>query len=263
MTDGAKTESKTGLMAVLRTVAVMEAIAAAPTGISLAKLAPAVGAPKTSLVELLQTLVRANYLRRDGALYRYGPRAFRLAGLIQKDRSFVHEARDYLNQLSRDSDETAVLLTMNPDGRTTVYADSVVGSNPVRYMPVDGEERAAHLTAGGRIMLAYQPADQIEAYLRDVTLESFTADTVASKQGLRKILRDIRAEGFAATYGELVEGGASVAAPVFSAIGQVVAALILGGPAERFRNRADILIGLVKDAAQAMSQRLGYPGEGP
>jgi len=62
-----------------RLVAALEALTRAEEGMGLAELSIAVGAPKSSLLGILRSLVRLGYLAHAHGLYRLGPRSFRLA----------------------------------------------------------------------------------------------------------------------------------------------------------------------------------------
>src|SRR2546428_369666 len=84
------------------------------------------------------------------------------------------------------------------------------------------------------------------------------ARVVTGEVGLRYVAR---AAGVAHTYEELEVGLDAIAAPVFGADGDVVAALDVSGPSHRLRaaGRPD-LDRLTKEGAADISRRLGYRG---
>src|SRR5205814_738430 len=71
-----------------RLVAALEALTRAEEGMGLAELSLAVGAPKSSLLGILRSLVRLGYLAHAHGLYRLGPRSFRLAADMLAVRRF-------------------------------------------------------------------------------------------------------------------------------------------------------------------------------
>ena len=66
---------------------------------------------------------------------------------------------------------------------------------------------------------------ELEKYLERVQLYPRTAHTVTDKKRLREILDEVSREGYALTEGELEEGLRSIAVPVRSSGGRVIAAI--------------------------------------
>src|SRR5438876_1079550 len=93
------------------------------------------------------------------------------------------------------------------------------------------------------------------------TLERLTPHTITARAELESQLDAARAAGVAHTYEELEVGLDAIAAPVFGADGDVVAALDVSGPSHRLRaaGRPD-LDRLTKEGAADISRRLGYRG---
>jgi IclR family pca regulon transcriptional regulator len=85
----------------------------------------------------------------------------------------------------------------------------------------------------GRVLLAYQPSDQLEQYLARVVLTPHTTRTVSSVEKLRLALRNVRRHGYALVDQEYEVGLRSLAVPVYSPTGRVVATLNLSGSAPR------------------------------
>ena len=90
-------------------------------------------------------------------------------------------------------------------------------------------------------------------------LAAFTDTTVSSTTELQEQLSQVRERGWASVSEELEVGLNAVAAPVYDANSQVVAALSVSGPSyrlglERFEEVAKLTI----DAADAISRRLGW-----
>src|SRR5256885_536579 len=92
-------------------------------------------------------------------------------------------------------------------------------------------------------------------------LEQVTPHTTPARAELESQLDAARTAGVAHTYEELEVGLDAIAAPVFGADGDVVAALDVSGPSHRLRaaGRPD-LDRLTKEGAADISRRLGYRG---
>ena len=66
----------------------------------------------------------------------------------------------------------------------------------------------------GRVLLAYLPQDQLEAYLARVILTQYTARTINSVDKLRLSLRNVRRNGYALCDQEYEVGLRSIAVPI-------------------------------------------------
>jgi IclR family pca regulon transcriptional regulator len=96
-----------------------------------------------------------------------------------------------------------------------------------------GSRLPAYCTSMGRILLAYLPVEQLEQYFAKVNLVPHTTRTITSVEKLRLILRNIRRNGYAICDQEYEVGLRSIAVPVYSSSGRVVATLNLSGNAPR------------------------------
>ena len=105
-----------------------------------------------------------------------------------------------------------------------------------RVMSVDlhiGSRLPAFCTSMGRILLAYLPQDQLEAYLARVQLTPYTPKTINSVDKLRLALRNVRRNGYALCDQEYEIGLRSIAVPVYAGNGRAVATVNLSGHAPR------------------------------
>jgi DNA-binding IclR family transcriptional regulator len=120
--------------------------------------------------------------------------------------------------------------------------------------------RSFPLHAGGssKAILAHLGAEEIDAYISNVALESLTESTITDPDRLLEDLAHIREFGYASSVNERQAGAASVAAPVFDHSGGPVAAISLCGPAERFQDEADEAAVLIVAAGRRLSKLMGY-----
>jgi IclR family pca regulon transcriptional regulator len=134
-----------------------------------------------------------------------------------------------MSSMLRESFSVATL-----DGDDIVY---VARANVNRVMvAVDlhiGSRLPAYCTSMGRVLLAYQTQEQMEQYLERVQLTPYTTRTVNTAEKLRLALRNVRRNGYALVDQELEVGLRSLAVPVFSPSGRVVATINLSGHAPR------------------------------
>lgn len=250
--------SSAGPQSVGRVISVLEHLAVEREGATLTELAAFVGAPKTSLVGLLNAMVRERCLRREeSGRYLLGERIHAFVAQAAGGQELSALAHPILEALVEATGETALLGAVAEDADLVVYLDRVESDNPVRYTVKVGDRREMHCTATGKVLLAFGDPARARRLVARRGLERFTPTTITSPAELRAELERIRREAIARTDGERVAGASGVAAPVFGAGGRVVAALLVAGPSERVkRNRARIEREVVA-GARRLSRMLG------
>ena len=248
-----------------RIFTILDHLAARPEGDSLAGLARATGAPKSSLVGLLAGMVESEHLVRDerGA-YRVGPRFVSLALRVSARTDLASLARPIVAELSRETGETAIVCVLAPEGDAAISIVKVESASPVRYAVTLGDRRELYCTAAGKALLAFLPPKRRDAYLRNAVLLPFASKTVTSRKALAAQLDEIRRTGLACTSSERVEGATGLAVPVFGADGQVLASLMLAVPTQRYGpNRARLEASLRAAGRRLTELVAGRQGHGP
>jgi len=140
-------------------------------------------------------------------------------------------AQPILERMSAALRESFSVATL--DGEDIVY---IARTTITRVMSVDlhiGSRLPAYCTSMGRVLLAYLPTEQLEQYLARVVLTPHTTRTVNSIEKLRLALRNVRRNGYALVDQEYEVGLRSLAVPVYSPSGRVVATVNLSGNAPR------------------------------
>src|SRR5215210_6523023 len=155
----------------LRLVALFEALAKSEEGVSLAELSVTIGAPKSSLLGILRSMVALGYMEHGHGLYRLGPKSFRLAADILAIRRFPNLVRPILQDLAVKSGETVFLVVLDRLAQRVTYADIIDSANPVRYTVPTGTTRPLYVSAGGQMLLAYQDPAWADSYIRSARLE--------------------------------------------------------------------------------------------
>jgi len=218
-----------------RALALLEALASAGSPVGVGELAERTGLPQGTVHRLLQGLHRRGYVRHDASRkYSVGTAALRLGDAAQQ--SLARSARPFLAQLVEASGETANLAVL--EGDDVVYLAQVPSPHTLRMFAEVGRHVPPHSTAVGKVLLAAMPREQAVALLRRIGLPRRTATTVTDLEVLTRELDAVRHDGWAADEEEQEAGVRCVAVPVFSGE-QVVAAVSLSGPAERFGGGRD------------------------
>jgi IclR family pca regulon transcriptional regulator len=110
------------------------------------------------------------------------------------------------------------------DDLDIVYVAHASQNRAIRLTAGTGARYPAYPTAMGRVLLAFQQDSIVDAYFRHAQLRKLTEHTETNQATLRRILKDVRAKGYAAVQEELDYGLVSVALPIFGPDGRIVAA---------------------------------------
>jgi IclR family transcriptional regulator, pca regulon regulatory protein len=210
---------------------VIEAFDASRPRLTLSDVAKLTGITRAAARRYLLTLTRLNYADFDGRYFTLSPRILRLGYAYLSSASLSARVQPFLEQISEGTGESSSAAIL--DGDDIVY---IARSATRRIMSIGlgvGSRLPAYCTSLGRAILAYQPEEAIEAYLRRVRMEARTPKTVTDKTEFRAVLEATRAQGYALVNEELEFGLRSIAVPVIQKSGQVTIALNLSAQAGR------------------------------
>jgi DNA-binding IclR family transcriptional regulator len=201
-----------GVQTIDRAVGILEALAR--TGpCTLADLVRETGLPRPTAHRLAVALEEHALVVRDrGGQFRLGGRLVGWGAAAGTGLALVEPARAVLERLSAETGESAQLYVREGDRRVCVATHE--RPTGLRDTVALGAMMPLSKGSGGRVLLAWASDG-----------ERFDVDP--------EVLAAVRASGWAATVGEREAGVASVSAPV-RAGGEVVAAIGVSGPAERF-----------------------------
>ena len=233
-----------------RMTAIFEAFDENDRGLRISELAMRADLPKSTVSRLVSTLVRQHYLEREGQVIHLGLRLFELGQLAEEPRALRGSALPVISDLRNTTGETVSLAI--PDGHEMVCIAMMRGRTPAGLTRIGGRV-PAHATALGKTMLAFSDEIDVETLLASA-LPARTPHTVVDPACLKRQLADIRQRGVATEVGEFAAEVSSVASPVFTPSGMLLAALSVSGPSDGFDiDRAALG---VHAAALALTRRL-------
>ncbi|MDO5669957.1 MAG: IclR family transcriptional regulator C-terminal domain-containing protein [Corynebacterium sp.] len=190
---------------------------------TLAQVAEATGLARATARRFLHTLVTVGYASTDGTEFWLTPRVLELGYSYMSGLGLPAIAQPRLEELSRHIGESSSLSVL--DGHEVVYVNRVPVRRIMTVSITIGTRFPAYATSMGRVILAGLPADELERYLDTVEFEAFTPSTLTDAAALYTELSRTREQGFSIVDQELEPGLRSLAAPVHSPAGKVVAAV--------------------------------------
>jgi DNA-binding IclR family transcriptional regulator len=163
-----------------------------------------------------------------------------------------------MRRLAERSGETVLFAVRDEGGETMTYVDAIESRNAVRFSVSIGDRRRLYATAGGRALLAADPEEALQQYLRRLKPEQLTPHTETDKRRLAEAIAEARAAGVAQTVDQAAEGVTGAAAVIHDAAGAAIGALIVAAPSSRLQDRRAELARLVREEAAAVSRSLGW-----
>ena len=224
----------------------------------ISEIAQVVGLHKATAYRIVTTLVNYGYLEwiAEAQKYRLGLELTNLGFKVIRRMDLRHEAIPYMKQLVQEWDETCDLSRFE-QGKV-FYVEVLRSNHALTISAAVGQRLPAHCTASGKLFLAYLSTDE-QSEILNQSLDLYTENTLTSADEIREQLETIRNQGYAVDYEEYELGVCAIAAPIYNRKGNVIAAI--GSPSPTSRMTPERIIEMAtafKDAAQAISHRMGY-----
>lgn len=171
-------------------------------------------------------------------------------------RNVALAAIEELHRLTRETISLYVL-----EGNERVCVERLESPENVRIVARVGRRLPLYAGSAGKVFLAFLPAARREQILKSTSLTPLTAKTIVDIDALHQELEKVRKQGYAVSYGEWILEASGIAAPIFGQNDEIVAALTISGPAQRFtkENVSKYIREVIRVAAQ-ISQDMGYTG---
>lgn len=236
---------------VIKTLAVMEALAASEHGKALKEIAAEVKLVKSSVFRILFTLREAGYVEQSdtNGTYRL---TLKTGGLVRRniERLRLSEiARPYMIALRDELDESVALAERRTS--SVVLVDVHETSHPLRLSFQIGDNCPVHATALGKAVAAFVTPEELDALLGSATLTQYTAHTKTKLMQLRSELVAVRRQGYSTNDEETVAGAFLIGAPLFDATGSVCGAISINTPIARCsaKRKQALIAAVVRTAA--------------
>jgi IclR family transcriptional regulator, KDG regulon repressor len=246
--------------AVERAIRLLELFLDEPGPLSVPQLTSRLGIHRSSVHELVRTLLQHGFLAEaDQQPHRYvlGSRVFEIGNAYAARVDLISEAQQVTRAVAASCNESVALAIL--DGVEVVYVVKADGTQIVRTVTYPGSRLKAHCTGAGKMLLAGLSDEELAARLGEAELIAMTPHTITSREGLRRELAEIRARQLSFDDNEAHVGVRCLAAPVYDHTGAMVAAMSIATPAVRMSDeRRPELEAHLRAGARELSLRLGY-----
>jgi IclR family pca regulon transcriptional regulator len=209
--------------ALARGLEVITAFAPHRPTMSLTEVATATGLARPTARRILLTLQELGYVRADGAGFTLTPRVLDLGVAYVRSMGLWDVARPHMEKLSARTNESCSIAQL--DGSDIVYVARVAVPKIVALAVQIGTRFPALQTSLGKVLLAALTPEEVDRVLAEPTRSGLEPRWQPDRAERDAELREVRARGWALTDQQLTLGIRSVAAPVRSGTGEVIAAL--------------------------------------
>lgn len=252
-TDRGRASDGEHLTAAGRVLAILEVFRTQPSPLSMAEISRRSGLSTTTTHRLVHELLEWGAIERtDERRYRLGIKVLELAASSGEAMRLRERALPALLRLHRMLRVLVVHLSIR-DGFDTVYVESLRTAHGGVSTNRIGGRMPLHLTATGRVLLAYADTATQEAFLAS-PLEARTPFSTADPDVLRAEFPGIREQQSVITARQVTENTGAVAAPVFDGHDHVVAAV--GLVLDLNEHHLEDYVDLVRAAAAQVTKAL-------
>jgi IclR family transcriptional regulator, pca regulon regulatory protein len=206
-----------------RGLAVIRAFGFRRVSLTITDVAEATGLTRATARRFLLTLVRMGYVRNNGREYWLRPRVLELGYAYLSGITLPEAAKPFMDELVEQVQESAS-IAVRDDGDIVYVAHAAPHRIMTINVPIGGRD-PLFCTALGRVLLAAEPDDEVDRYLKSSNLNAYTDVTLTDPEGLRAALDQVRADGYSLVEDELEDGLVALAVPVHDGDGAVMAAM--------------------------------------
>jgi DNA-binding IclR family transcriptional regulator len=212
--------------------------------------------PTSTVHALLSSLADVGLLACPShGRYRLGWRVLELAETLRATADLRAVALPVLRRLHERFHETVHMVVL--DRGQALYVEKLEGTRQVRVAGVRaGTRLLAHSSGVGKVLLADRTEGEVRHILALEGVRKYTTATVTGMDEILCELAEVRRQGFAYDWEQMIPDCCCVAAPVRDANGRVAAAVSMTVPSYRFKPSADEFRAAVVEAGRDMSVQL-------
>jgi DNA-binding IclR family transcriptional regulator len=223
------------------------------------RLAALLDEPRTTTYRLLRSLEALDLVEPGSqpGSYRLGWKLMRLGAAVVERLDERQAALPVMEHVHERVGETVFLLVRR--GFDAVCIERLDGLRVQSLALRLGGSLPLHVGAGPRALLAWEPREVWEEYVREAPLTAITERTPSTRAALFRELEQTLAQGYALSDEDVTPGIASLGAPIFDYTGRIRAALSIGGlKSFVLGDDRDAFVALLTQSAHEISAALGH-----
>lgn len=227
-------------------------------GLTVTEIANDLGYAKSTVHRHLSTLNSRGYLIKKSDLYYIGLQFLALGEQARNRYDAYQLAKDKVQNLAEETEERAQFIV--EEHGEGVYIHRSLGERAVLTDPGIGKRIPLHATAAGKAILANTPEDRLFEIIEQAQFQPITENTITSRDELLSELDAIQDRGYAFNKQENLDGLRAIGVPVSDSSDEVIGALSVSGPTNRFKGELfrETLPDLLLGAANELELNIAY-----
>ena len=238
-----------------RVMRILDVLREYPLGLSISEASKILDLPKSSVHELLHSMVETSYLMQEGKRYRLGVKVFELGQSALQSFEVIRVARPLMKWAGEELNEVVQLALL--DGKEVVYLSKMQFRKDLNVPSRVGGRMPAHATALGKAILSTRTDDQVHAKFSGATFKPYTPNSLTSIDNLITDLNLARKNSFAFDNEEYKPGLVCFAMPFKNVSGQILGAISITMPSE-FKDEInrDRVLNVLEEASTKIANSL-------
>ncbi len=242
-----------GVQVIARAGEILRALKDHPKGLSLSQIAREVGLARSTVHRIVTALEAEHFVTSasPNGLIRLGLGLALLAAVVNSELRY--KLRPYLEELSREANETVDLAVLDED--RVFFIDQIAVPHRLQAVSAVGTTFPLYCSANGKALLAELPLEQVELLVPD-RLQALTPHTITTREQLLEELQRIRIERVAFDREEHTVGICAVGTTIRDVLGSL-AAITIPVPSIRFYGNEQKLASTLLRTCDRIRQELG------
>ena len=243
----------------VRALGIFELLAERSAGLTTAQITELLNIPRNSVFRITATLLEYGYLLRDEEtkVFQLSRKLLTMGYAALSEESLIEKSLEVMRKLRDQYKETIPLGILN--GHEGLVIEEVPGLHSFRYVLEPGRKFHLHTAAPGKAIVAFLPMEEQEKIIKQIKFTFFNDNTIKNRTEFRKVLENVKKDGYSIDHAEEIEGMHCIGAPIFNRTGYPIAAIWITGPSIRIKEREFTSIGkAVKKACLKISKSMGY-----
>ena len=248
------------VQSVQRAISVLFVVTQSEQPLGLSEISRRLNLDKATVLRLLATMEQSKLVRKDPVTKNYSGGS----NLSRLSNSWRHDIRQvcgpYVRALSQLVNETVCLNC--PRDMERICIESIPAQNQeLIVVPTIGTAVPIYAGASGKVLMAYMLPQEADRIIEQTGLKPITDIGITERKILLNHLESVRERGYDYSIGDVTAGASALAAPIFGVDQQIVAALVVRGPAIRMtEEKMKQMAPMITKSAADISAELGFSG---
>jgi IclR family transcriptional regulator, pca regulon regulatory protein len=247
-TEPATQDEREYVMGLEKGLSIIEAFGHVRGPLTLTQAAEITGHTKASVRRCLLTLCKLGYAVQTGRQFQLAPRALRLGHAYVASDPLTKVAQPILEMTSERTHESASVAVL--DSQDAVFVARSTHRRSLSSGLGVGARLPAYCSATGRVLLSELPQERVAFLLNRISRPVLTPRTQTDVAAILREIALVRSQGYAVNDEELEIGLRSIAVPIRTGRGELIAALSLSVATNRM-SRDEVIDRLLPELEMA------------